>query len=115
MFEGNFPFGKIRENYQTFVFPSPSFFFFRGKHTGAPSYIECQPRRKKKFFNFGGFATGKKGKIGDCLLIKMPKDHQISTMKLKEYFDSGDPEQLFVLEEEIASGSFGAVYKVTGT
>lgn len=24
----------------------------------------------------------------------------------------GDPEELFILEEEIASGSFGSVYKV---
>jgi hypothetical protein len=26
-------------------------------------------------------------------------------------WDHGDPEELFVLEEEIASGSFGSVYK----
>ena len=27
-------------------------------------------------------------------------------------WSEGDPEELFVLEEEIASGSFGSVYKV---
>jgi hypothetical protein len=27
-------------------------------------------------------------------------------------FDTGDPEELFILEEEIASGSYGSVYKV---
>jgi hypothetical protein len=27
-------------------------------------------------------------------------------------WSDGDPEELFVLEEEIASGSFGSVYKV---
>ena len=32
--------------------------------------------------------------------------------KLKQYFSEGDPDRIFVLEEEIASGSFGAVYKV---
>ncbi len=32
--------------------------------------------------------------------------------KFKEFLDTGDPDQIFVLEEEIASGSFGAVYKV---
>jgi hypothetical protein len=31
---------------------------------------------------------------------------------LKKYFSEGDPDRIFVLEEEIASGSFGAVYKV---
>jgi len=31
--------------------------------------------------------------------------------KLKEYFDEGDPDKIFILEEEIASGSFGSVYK----
>lgn len=31
--------------------------------------------------------------------------------KFKEYFDDGDPDEIFILEEEIASGSFGAVYK----
>jgi hypothetical protein len=29
-------------------------------------------------------------------------------------WSSGDPEELFTLEEEIASGSFGSVYKVWG-
>jgi len=27
-------------------------------------------------------------------------------------WSEGDPEELFILEEEIASGSFGSVYKV---
>jgi len=31
--------------------------------------------------------------------------------RLKTYFDQGDPDELFILEEEIASGSFGVVYK----
>eukprot|EP01114_Cavostelium_apophysatum_P002590 TRINITY_DN1229_c0_g1_i1.p1 TRINITY_DN1229_c0_g1~~TRINITY_DN1229_c0_g1_i1.p1 ORF type:complete len:972 (-),score=387.36 TRINITY_DN1229_c0_g1_i1:212-3127(-) len=31
--------------------------------------------------------------------------------KLKHFFDAGDPDEIFILEEEIASGSFGAVYK----
>jgi len=31
--------------------------------------------------------------------------------RLKTYFDQGDPDALFILEEEIASGSFGVVYK----
>lgn len=31
--------------------------------------------------------------------------------KLKQYFSEGDPDEIFILEEEIASGSFGAVYK----
>lgn len=31
---------------------------------------------------------------------------------IDQYFDSGDPDEIFILEEEIASGSFGAVYKV---
>eukprot|EP01119_Soliformovum_irregulare_P006046 TRINITY_DN177_c0_g1_i3.p1 TRINITY_DN177_c0_g1~~TRINITY_DN177_c0_g1_i3.p1 ORF type:complete len:931 (-),score=352.87 TRINITY_DN177_c0_g1_i3:97-2889(-) len=31
--------------------------------------------------------------------------------KLRQYFDDGDPDEIFILEEEIASGSFGAVYK----
>ena len=32
--------------------------------------------------------------------------------RLKHFFDKGDPDEIFILEEEIASGSFGAVYKV---
>lgn len=28
-------------------------------------------------------------------------------------WSSGDPEELFILEEEIAAGSFGSVYKVS--
>jgi hypothetical protein len=32
--------------------------------------------------------------------------------RFKEFLDRGDPDQIFVLEEEIASGSFGAVYRV---
>ncbi len=32
--------------------------------------------------------------------------------RLAHYFDDGDPDEIFILEEEIASGSFGAVYKV---
>lgn len=28
-------------------------------------------------------------------------------------WSSGDPEEIFLLEEEIASGSFGSVYKVS--
>jgi hypothetical protein len=32
--------------------------------------------------------------------------------RLKGYFNDGDPDDIFILEEEIASGSFGAVYKV---
>jgi len=31
--------------------------------------------------------------------------------RLKHFFDKGDPDEIFILEEEIASGSFGAVYK----
>jgi len=31
--------------------------------------------------------------------------------RLKSFFDEGDPDEIFILEEEIASGSFGAVYK----
>eukprot|EP01117_Protostelium_nocturnum_P007762 TRINITY_DN2779_c1_g1_i1.p1 TRINITY_DN2779_c1_g1~~TRINITY_DN2779_c1_g1_i1.p1 ORF type:complete len:908 (+),score=435.89 TRINITY_DN2779_c1_g1_i1:130-2853(+) len=31
--------------------------------------------------------------------------------RLKPYFDPGDPDDIFILEEEIASGSFGVVYK----
>jgi hypothetical protein len=43
----------------------------------------------------------------------MPKETtQQAAQKYREYFDSGDPEEIFLLEEEIASGSFGAVYKV---
>lgn len=33
--------------------------------------------------------------------------------RLKHFFDEGDPDEIFILEEEIASGSFGAVYKVS--
>lgn len=32
--------------------------------------------------------------------------------RFKEFFDDGDPDKIFILEEEIASGSFGSVYKV---
>jgi len=31
--------------------------------------------------------------------------------RLRKHFDDGDPDEIFILEEEIASGSFGAVYK----
>ena len=36
----------------------------------------------------------------------------MSLDRFKEFLDAGDPDQIFILEEEIASGSFGAVYKV---
>lgn len=43
----------------------------------------------------------------------MPReDRKEAAAKLREYFDAGDPDEIFILEEELASGSFGAVYKV---
>jgi len=35
----------------------------------------------------------------------------VCSSDLKEFLMEGDPDKIFILEEEIASGSFGSVYK----
>lgn len=49
----------------------------------------------------------------DSFLTKQSMSNRfVEELELKWTWDAGDPEDIFVLEEEIAEGSFGHVYKV---